>query len=196
MKRGDLLEWVKRSQRRTAAMKAMIKPKTASEIRQENLKGVGSLGNTTELLQELVREGLVLYLNKEEQVGRLYGLTKKGKLIQKKLLGSKQVYHELCPEILPQYIWIMRGKHRRAVIRVMNGRKTPSQIHRDVVKSCENLTATSIHYVKLSLNSTSDTLRGFRKKGIAVCTNPESRIRRLYELTEKGKAIREQILKE
>ncbi len=196
MKKGDLLEWVKRSQRRTAVVKAMTKPKTISEIREEDLKGVGSLSNTTELIQELVREGLVIYLNEEEQVGRLYGLTKKGKLIQKKILGSEPVCHELAPRILDDYIWVMRGKHRRAIIRVMDGRKTPSQIHRDVVKSCENLTATSIHYVKLSLNSTSDTLRGFRKKGIAVCTNPESRIRRLYELTEKGKAIREQILKE
>ena len=81
-------------------------------------------------------------------------------------------------------------------MKVMSDRKTPSQIHRDVVKSCENLPATSIHYVKLSLNSTSDTLRGFRKKGIAVCTNSEDRVMRLYELTEKGKEIREQILKQ
>ncbi len=195
MKRGDLLEWVKRSQRRTVVMKAMTKPKTISEIREENLKGVGSLSNTTELIQELVREGLVVCLNEKEQVGRLYGLTEKGKEIQEKLLGSESVYHELTPGILTDYIWLMRGKHRRAVIRVMDNRKTPSQIHRDVVKSCENLPATSIHYVKLSLNSTSDTLRGFREKGIAVCTNSERRVGRLYELTKKGKAIREQILK-
>jgi len=176
-------------------MKEMTKPKTVSEIREGALKGIGSLSNTTELLQELVREGLVVCLNKEDQIGRLYGLTEKRKEIQRKLLGSEPVYHEISPEILSNYIWVMRGKHRRAVIRVMDGSKTPSQIHRDVMKSCENLPATSIHYVKLSLNSTSDTLRGFRKKGIAVCINPERRVKRLYELTKKGKAIREQMLK-
>ncbi len=191
-----MLEWVKRSQRRTALMKAMTKPKTISEIREENLKGVGSLSNTTELIQELVREGLVVCLNEKEQVGRLYGLTRKGKEIQGKLLDSEPVYHELSPGIMTDYVWVLRGKHRIAVIRVMDSRKTPSQIHRDVVKSIENLPTYSIYSVKLSLNSTSDTLRGFRKKGIAVCTNPERRVKRLYELTKKGKAIREQILKE
>ena len=78
----------------------------------------------------------------------------------------------------------------------MSDRKTPSQIHRDVVRSSENIPPRSINYLKLSLNSTSDTLRGFRKKGIAVCINKEKRVGRLYELTEKGKAIREQLLKE
>ncbi len=190
-----MLEWVKRSHRRTAVMKAMTKPKTISEIREEALKGVGSLSNTTELLQELVREGLVVWLNEEEKVGRLYCLTKRGKQTQKKLLGSDPVYHELTPGILTDYVWVMRGKHRRAVIRAMGGKKTPSQIHGDVVRSCENLAINSINYVKLSLNSTSDTLRGFRKKGIAICVNPERRVKKLYELTKKGKAIREQILK-
>lgn len=195
MKTGDLLEWVKRSQRRTAVMKTMTKPKTISEILEEYLKGIGSPSNTTELLQELVREGLVVCLNEEEKVGRLYGLTKKGKRIQKKILGSEPVYHELTPETLTGYIWVIRGKHRRAIIRVMDSRKTPSEIHRDVVKATENVSPGSINYVKLSLNSTSDTLRGFRKEGITICINKEKRVGRLYELTKKGKMIREQILK-
>ena len=79
---------------------------------------------------------------------------------------------------------------------MMDERKAPSQIHKDVLESTQHLRPGSIYYVKLSLNSTSDTLGGFRKKGIAVCTNPERRVKRLYELTKKGKAIREQILKE
>ena len=195
MKRGDLLKWVKRSQRRTSILGVMTKPKITSEIREQALKGTVSLANTTEVVKEFIKEGVVVCFNEEQKVGRIYGLTRKGKQIQGKLLASEPVYHELPPEILTDYVWVMRGKHRRAVIRVMDGRKTPSQIHRDVVKSCENLPATSIHYVKLSLNSTSDTLRGFRKRGIAICTNPESRVKRLYELTKKGKAIREQILK-
>ena len=179
-----------------AVIRVMTKPKIPCEIHEEALEGAVSLSNTTEILDGLVKEGLVVCINENEKVGRLYALTRKGKIARKKIFGSEPSFQELPSEIIAHYIWVMRGKHRRALIKVMDGRKTPSQIHRAVVKSCENLPATSIHYVKLSLNSTSDTLRGFRKKGIAVCTNPEKRVKRLYELTEKGKAIREQILKE
>ncbi len=182
--------------RRMAVIRVMTKPKMPSEIHEEALEGAVSLSNTTEILGGLIKEGLIVCINENEKVGRLYALTTQGKTVRKKIFASESIYQELPAEIIADYTWVMRGKHRRAVIKIMDGRKTPSQIHRDVVKSCENHSATSIHYVKLSLNSTSDTLRGFRKKGIAVCVNPESRVRRLYELTEKGKAIREQILKE
>ncbi len=179
-----------------AVIRAMTKPKIPSEIHEEALEGAISLSNTTEILDGLVKEGLVVCINENEKVGRLYALTRNGKTVRKRVFGPQSTYQDLPSEIIADYTWVMRGKHRRAVIKVMDGRKTPSQIRRDVVKSCENLPATSIHYVKLSLNSTSDTLRGFRKKRIAVCTNPASRVKRLYELTKKGKKIREQILKE
>ena len=186
----------KKTLRRIAVIGTMTKPKMPSEIHEEALEGAVSLSNTTEILNGLIKEGLVVCINEDEKVGRLYAPTRKGRAERKKIFGCESSFRELPSEIIAEYTWVMRGKHRRAVIKVMDGRKTPSQIHRDVVKSCENLPTTSVHYAKLSLNSTSDTLRGFRKKGIAVCTNPEDRVRRLYELTEKGKAIREQILKE
>ncbi|MBA7490413.1 hypothetical protein ES702_00951 [subsurface metagenome] len=186
----------KKISRRIAVIKVMTKPKMPSEIHEEALEGAVSLSNTTEILDGLIKEGLVVCINENEKVGRLYALTRKGGTVRKKTFGSESSFHELPAEIIDDYTWVMRGKHRRAVIKVIDGRKTPSQIHRDVAKSCENIPVTSIHYVKLSLNSTSDTLRGFRKKGIAVCANPERRVKRLYELTKKGKEIREQILKE
>jgi len=179
-----------------AVIRVMTKPKMPSEIHEEALEGAVSLSNTTEIIDGLVKEGLVVCINENEKVGRLYALTTKGKTARKKIFDSESSYQELPSEIITDYTWIMRGKHRRAVIKVMDGRKTPSQIHRDVVRSCENLPKESIYYVKLSLNSTSDTLRGFRKKGIAVCINQERRVGRLYQLTKKGKKIREQILKE
>lgn len=174
----------------------MTKPKMPCEIHGQALKGVVSLSNTTEILKQLVKEGVAVCINENERVGRLYALTKRGRLIGNKIWGSQSKYQELPKEILADYVWIVRGKHRRALIGVMDSRKTPSQIHRDVIRSCENLPVDSIDYVKLSLNSTSDTLRGFRKKGIAICINKEKRVGRLYELTKKGKTIREQVLKE
>jgi len=197
MKRGGLLEWLKRSRRRTAAViKVITKPKIPSEIHQQASKEVVSLSNTCEILKALMKEGLVICLNPEEKIGKLYGLTKKGKATRKKICPHEQSYHDIPKEILKEYAYVMRGKHRRAVIKVMSDRKTPSEIHRDVVGSSENIPIDSIDYVKLSLNSTSDTLRGFRKKGIAICINKEKRVGRLYELTKKGKAIRELVLKE
>ncbi len=186
---------VERISRRIAVIKVMTKPKMPCEIHEQALEGVVSLSNTTEILKQLVKEGLAVCINEKERVGRLYTLTRKGRSIRNKICGSEFNYHSLPKGVLADYVWVMRGKHRRAVIKIMSNRKTPSEIHRDVVRSSENLPFGSINYVKLSLNSTSDTLRGFRKKGIAVCINKEKRVGRLYELTSKGKAVREQILK-
>jgi len=196
MKRGDLLKWLKKSKRRTAIIKVMTKPKIPSEIHEQALKGIISLSNTGEVLRALVEEGVAVCLNPEEKIGKLYALTKKGKVIRKKVYPDGPSYQDIPREILKEYAYVMRGKHRRAVIKVMDNRKTPSQIHRDVIGSSENIHPGSMNYVKLSLNSTSDTLRGFRRKGIAICLNKEKRVGRLYELTKKGRVIREQILKE
>ena len=174
----------------------MTKPKMPCEIHGQALEGVVSLSNTTEILRKLIEQGLVVCLNEKERVGRLYELTRKGRLLRNRILGSDSSYKSISEDIINDYVWVMRGRHRRAVIRVIDGRKTPSQIHKDVLRSSENEPPGSIDYVKLSLNSTSDTLRGFRKKGIAICINPEKRVGRLYELTKKSKAIREYILRE
>ena len=177
-------------------MKVMTKPKVASEIHEQALNGVVSLSNTAEILKSLTEERLVICIDPKEKTGKLYGLTKSGEAIRNKIRPDEPGYQDIPNEIIKDYAWVMRGKHRRAVIKVMSDRKTPSEIHTDVIRSSENLSPGSLNYVKLSLNSTSDTLRGFRKKGIAICINKEKRVGRLYELTKKGKAIREQILKQ
>jgi predicted transcriptional regulator len=48
---------------------------------------------------------------------------------------------------------------------------------------------------KLSLNNVSDILRLFEKRKIAKCLNPKEKTGRLYELTDKGKVIRDRIRK-
>lgn len=83
------------------------------------------------------------------------------------------------------YSWLMRGKQREAIIRVMDRPKMPSRICREAKEFNE----------KISLNSTSDILRSFVEKGIALCLNPSEKVGRLYELTKKGRILREKILK-
>jgi len=76
------------------------------------------------------------------------------------------------------YVWVLRGKQRRKIIKVLNKPKMPTQIKEDT---------------KLSLNNVSDVLREFRKKKIARCLNPKEKTGRLYELTAKGMRVREKI---
>jgi len=76
------------------------------------------------------------------------------------------------------YAWVIRGKQRRKIIKVLSKRKIPTQIKEET---------------KLSLNNVSDILREFRKKKIVKCLNPKEKTGRLYELTFKGMRIREKI---
>jgi hypothetical protein len=76
--------------------------------------------------------------------------------MRNRIYGSESSHKDIPKEILKDYAWIVRGKHRRTVIKVMSGRRTPSEIHKDVIRSSENTPPDSINYVKLSLNSTSD----------------------------------------
>ena len=76
------------------------------------------------------------------------------------------------------YFWVIRGKQRKKVMKVMDKAKIPTQIKEDT---------------KLSLNNVSDVLREFKKKKLAKCLNPKERTGRLYKLTPKGMKIKEML---
>lgn len=76
------------------------------------------------------------------------------------------------------YYWVVRGKQRRKIIKVMDKEKIPTEIKEET---------------KLSLNNVSDVLREFKKKKIVKCLNPKEKTGRLYKLTPKGMRIRELI---
>jgi len=78
------------------------------------------------------------------------------------------------------YSWVVRGKQRKKIIKVMNKPKIPTEIKENT---------------KLSLNNVSDILREFRKKKIAKCLNPKEKMGRLYKLTPKGMRIKEMVEK-
>ncbi len=78
------------------------------------------------------------------------------------------------------YYWVIRGKQRKKIIKVMGKTKIPTEIKEET---------------KLSLNNISDVLREFKKKKIAKCLNPKERTGRLYKLTPKGMRIREMVEK-
>ena len=76
------------------------------------------------------------------------------------------------------YSWMIRGKQRRKILKIMDKPMIPTQIKEKA---------------DLSLNNVSDILREFRKRKVAKCLNPKQRTGRLYELTDKGKRLRNQL---
>ena len=74
--------------------------------------------------------------------------------------------------------WVSRGKQRRDIIKHIDGPETPTQI------------ANKAGY---SLNHTSKILNDFKKQGLAKLLNPKQKTGRLYQLTEKGKIIRDKL---
>ena len=83
------------------------------------------------------------------------------------------------------YAWIIRGTRRTAIVKAMEKPMSPCQINK---KSKE-------YNEKISLNNTSDTLRSFVRKELALCVNGEAKTGRIYQLTPAGEEIREELMK-
>lgn len=76
--------------------------------------------------------------------------------------------------------WIKRGKQRRGIIVYIDDKETPTEI------------ANKSEY---SLNHTSRVLNELKKHGFVKLLNPKEKTGRLYELTEKGRIIRDKLRK-
>lgn len=76
------------------------------------------------------------------------------------------------------YSWVIRGSQKKKILQSLNKPKIPTQIKEDT---------------RLSLNNVSDVLRQFKNKKIVKLLNPKEKTGRIYELTVKGKRIRERI---
>ncbi len=87
---------------------------------------------------------------------------------------------------LKLYSWVVRGRQRIAILKVMSKPQTPTE-------TCKK---SKMYNEKISLNNTSDILRSFIRQGLAVCLNKEDKVGRLYKLTELGEEIRLVLLKE
>lgn len=74
--------------------------------------------------------------------------------------------------------WIKRGKQRREIIVHIDDKETPTEI---------------ANKSKYSLNHTSRVLNNLKKRGFVKLLNPEQKTGRLYELTEKGRVIRDKL---
>lgn len=76
------LAWVKRGKQRRDVIKAVDGPVTPTEV----AKQAGySLNNTSRVLNDFAHKGLTKCLNPKDKTGRLYVLTKKGKVLKDKI---------------------------------------------------------------------------------------------------------------
>ncbi len=76
------------------------------------------------------------------------------------------------------YSWVIRGNQRRKVVQAIDKPKIPTEIKKEV---------------KMSLTNVSKILSAFKKKGLVRCLTPNSKTGKIYELTEAGKNIREEM---
>ena len=78
------------------------------------------------------------------------------------------------------YSWVIRGNQRRKVMMALGKPKIPTEIKSEA---------------QMSLTNVSKILRAFIKKGLVICLTPDSKTGKIYELTDKGKEVRNRMLK-
>lgn len=180
MNKSDVYKWLKNSHRRTLLIKKMNQPMTVSQLaNQAKLQREAC----TFLLWQLSVYRLVKCLNKEARASRLYWLTDTGKECQKRLLRN-----ELLPDgahDFPQVDWDLYGwacySHRSTVLRTMVMPMQPAEIKRRALAQNPLL--------RMNVNNVLDVLREFLSKGIVRTIPTKKQKRRIYELTEVGRAF-------
>jgi len=79
------------------------------------------------------------------------------------------------------YSWVMRGSQRRKVMKALNKPKLPTELKAET---------------KMSLTNVSKVLKSFEKRGLVKCLTPHLKTGKIYELTERGKKIRKEMVRE
>lgn len=170
------------SKRKKAVLEVMSKPKIPAEIREQT--GLKRNNNISSTLKELLNLGLICCLNPRIKVGKLYGLTVRGKRQRKKLLLEKRLTFSYVqpPDVNWQfYGWIVCGKQRKAILK---GLSTTMPLKYIKERSQE-------YNPRISRMNCNDILQLFVKKGIASKIRRRNRI--TFTLTETGEKIREQL---
>ncbi len=75
--------------------------------------------------------------------------------------------------------FIVRGRQRRDIVKLMDGPKTPTQLKEEIGK---------IH-----ITNVCRVLRELEKRGLAKCITPNFKTGRVYTLTQRAKAVRKEL---
>ena len=82
--------------------------------------------------------------------------------------------------------WCLQGQLRTSIIKTMERAMTLTQIKKKLKDD----------YKSVSLSNISDVVREMMREGLCICHNPDMQKGRLYELGEKLKEVREELMKE
>lgn len=182
MNKTEVYVWLKNSQRRQVLIKKFKQPMTVSQLaNQAKLQREAC----TFLLWQLSVYCLVKCLNKEARACRLYWLTDSGKDCQRRLLREEHCSVNMFD--LPKVDWKLYGwvcyKHRSTILRTMVIPMQPAEIKRRALAQNPLL--------RMNVNNVIDVLQEFMSNGIVRAIPFTKQKRRIYELTEVGKAFQE-----
>lgn len=171
------------SKRKKVVLEVMSKPKIPAEIREQT--GLKRNNNISSTLKELLDLGLIYCLNPRTRVGKLYGLTIRGKRQRKKLLNEKgTTYSYIQPSDMnwDLYGWIACGKQRKAILKAMK-----------MAMSLKYIRERAQEYnPRISRMNANDILQLFIRKQIAVKIRKGNRV--IFSLTKTGEAIKDQLI--
>ena len=176
----DASPWILRSQRRTALVAAMREPLTPRQLAHKT-----SLARDTvsRVLAELEKRRLVVCLTPRAQRSRLYALTRGSMRCHRQLTGHS------AQSTPPHFDWELYGwicfSQRSAVLLALDRASKPSEIRKRARSRDPS--------VRINTSNIRDILRWFRKHALARQVPIRKRKHPLWELTETGKALREQL---
>ena len=168
------------SKRQSAVLEVMSKPKTPAELRDQI--GLKKTCNLTSAIKTLVASGLIYCLNPIRRMGKLYGVTKKGMRVRKKL--DFKEYHQPDDIDWDLYGYVVSGRQRRAVLKAIDERALMPV--RFIKKRAQE------HNNRISRLNMYDVLREFTKKKIVKEFKINRRV--YFVLTAAGQKIRQQLL--
>lgn len=181
MKKEHANRWLKKGEERIAVLRIMTKPMTPTEIGEK-------IGLKRIRVEGFLEKGIFKCLSPETKKGRVYGLTEEGQRRAMKLAKDEnRIYTYFEPNIdWYSYGWMTCSKPARMIFKaVTTGRETAKEIDEYLKAPGGQLILTYSYKYKL--------LRDLVKKGLLSVSGDK---RKLFALTEKGKEIKNVILRE
>jgi len=180
MNKSDVYKWLNNSYRRKILIKKIKQPMTVSQLaNQAKLQREAC----TFLLWQLSVYGLVKCLNKEARASRLYWLTDSGEECQRRMFREESLPEDAND--FPKVDWKLYGwacySHRSTILKTLVMPMQPAEIKRRALAQNPLL--------RMNVNNVLDVLRDFLSKGIVRTTPLPKNKRRIYELTEVGRAF-------
>jgi predicted transcriptional regulator len=170
------------NERQKGAIEVMSKPKTPSEITEQI--GLTRANNISFTLKELLGLELIYCLNPKANVGRLYGLTKKGQKFRRRLFAESGTVISYTEPLMNWnlYGWVVCGRQKKAILKVMK-MAMPLKYIKERAQE---------YNPRISRMNANDVLQLFVKKGIARKIRKGDRV--LFTLTKTGEALRNQLI--